>query len=171
MSKIASFNLFKNEGDRASENTFRKFKEGGKDDVTASFFASNTEGTVVKGSSALKDVSQAGNPIVRVNVGIKTGETTVYYRGTLNVSHLKAEAIKSGQPNADKMPDYFGTATVKNSDVEYELAGWKVTTKADGTPAKEPYINVAINTPYEGKATTEAAPAPAAAAAGSNFDF
>ena len=169
--RIASFNLFKNAGDNAGKTTYRKFLgEGKHEDVTADFFASNVEETAT--GAGIKDTSQAGNGVVRFNVGIKSGESTTYYRGTLNVSTLKADAIAAAKPNAEKMPDYFGTASTKKGEevVEFDVAGWKVTTKADGTPAKAPYINVTINTLYQ---KTDAAPAAAAtaAAAGTNFDF
>ena len=112
------FSLFANDGDKAASTTFKKYKgkdANGKaefDEVTADYRVTNTEDSV-KGS-AVKDKSQAGHNVIRVNFGVKSGESTVYHNGTLNLAKNK---------KSDNAPDMFGTATDK-SGAEMDLACW-----------------------------------------------
>lgn len=132
------FNLFANDGDKAASTEFRKYsgKDGnGKatfDKVQADYRVTNTESSV--SGSAIKDKSQAGHNVIRVNFGVKDGESTVYYNGTLNLSKNK---------KTDASPDMFGTATDKNS-TEMDLACWF---KEDKNGKK--YLSCSMQEPYQ----------------------
>jgi hypothetical protein len=164
MSKIAVINFFKNNNpEHMKKNMARVYNEDGsfKEEI-ADYRVSSTE-CDVKGYGH-RGISKAGNPILRINVGIKDAEgSRIYYSGSIMMSKLKPEAFAKAELETDPaikadllakallMPDYFGTAKIKDDDAEYELSGWKVTTKKDLTPipADKQYINVTLSTPYK----------------------
>lgn len=156
MSKVF-FSLFTNSGDKADEVKFKKYAgkdAAGKaefDEVTADYRITNTESDV--SGSAIKDKSQAGHGVIRVNFGVK-GEGTVYYNGTLNLSKNK---------RSENAPDMFGTATDK-SGTEMDLSCWF---KNDKNGNK--YLSCNMQEPYQ--KPNDAAPATAAAAADLDDDI
>ncbi|OZA30477.1 MAG: hypothetical protein B7X93_03020 [Hydrogenophilales bacterium 17-61-9] len=145
------FSLFTNEGDKADQTKYKKYTgkdaEGKAefDEVTANYRITSTEGTV--SGSAIKDRSQAGNPVIRLNFSAK-GESTVYYNGTLNMAKNKSK---------DAQPDMFGTASDKGGN-EMDLACWFKETKNGqkymSCNMQEPYVK---ETSGQGTASTGAA--------------
>lgn len=146
------FSLFANDdGDKAKETKFKKYTgkdAAGKamfDEVTADYRATNTDDTVT--GSALKDKSQAGHTVIRVNIAVKDADgKSSYMNMTLN--HSK-------QKKSEKAPDYFGTASGKG-DVEFDVAGWL---KQDKNGKN--YLSCLIQDQYQKPAETAAAPASA----------
>lgn len=151
------FSLFQNNGDKADANKYRKYKgkdENGKaefDEVTADYRVTNTESTVT--GSAIKDKSQAGHNVIRVNFGAKADDSTTYYNGTLNLAKNK---------KSENAPDMFGTASTK-SGVEMDMACWF---KQDKNGNK--YLSCSMQEPFQKDA---ADPAPAQAAADMDDDI
>ncbi len=149
------FSLFQNNGDKAAETKFRKYTgkdAAGKaefDEVTADYRITNTEQSAV--GSAIKDKSQAGHNVIRVNFGVKGEGGTVYYNGTLNMAKQK---------KSDAAPDMFGTATNKNGS-EMDLACWF---KQDKNGNK--YLSCNMQEPYQ-----KPADAPASAPADLDDDI
>lgn len=164
---VLSANLFKNNHpDYKADTKFRKYADDKSFiEVVADYRISSTDGA---SGSCLKAVSKEGNPVLRVALSKMIGETRKWFYGTLVISKLKqdkiAEANSSGDPAALKkammMPDYFGTATVKNDEVEYELSAWKVLAKKGGEvlPVDKQYINLHISTPYNLEGAPDSVP-------------
>jgi uncharacterized protein (DUF736 family) len=138
MSKVY-FSLFQNNGDKASETKYRKYKgkdSAGKaefDEVTADYRITNTESNVF--GSAIKDKSKSGHNVIRVNFSVKDGESKTYYNGTLNLSKNK---------RSENAPDMFGTASTKDG-VEMDMACWF---KEDKNGNK--YLSCNMQEPYKG---------------------
>lgn len=149
------FSLFANNGDKAANTKFKKYTgkdADGKaqfDEVTADYRVTNTEGNV--NGSAIKDKSQAGHNVIRVNYGVKSGESTTYFNGTLNLSKQK---------KSENAPDMFGTASTKDGS-EMDLACWF---KDDKNGNK--YLSCSMQEPY----TKDDASAPASAPAAADMD-
>lgn len=149
------FNLFANDGDKKDETTFRQFEKGGAyEDVTADYRVSGTGDTPPKGS-AIKSKSQAGNNVIRINVGV--GSPTSYYRGTLNFNDLALAAFKSGneQPKGERA-GVFGTVSHKDGK-EMDVGGW-VRKDKNG----KFYISCSLQEPFkkgDAPAATPGAPA------------
>jgi uncharacterized protein (DUF736 family) len=145
MSNKTYFSLFQNSGDKAADTKYRKYKgkdADGKaefDEVTADYRITNTEGNVF--GAAIKDRSQAGNHVIRLNFSVKDGSPKTYYNGTLNLSKSK---------RSENAPDMFGTASTKDG-VEMDLACWF---KQDKNGNK--YLSCCMQEPY----SKEGAPAP-----------
>jgi len=108
------FSLFNNNGDRAHETKFRKYKNKSDfEEVVADYRITNAEKTV--SGSAIKDRSKAGHSVIRLNFGVKRGDgRTVYYSGTLNIANNKKK---------DNAPDMFGSATDRDGQ-EMDLSCW-----------------------------------------------
>ena len=105
------------------QRTYRKYAEGGAyEDVPADYIiiGDNISGT------GIKDKSQAGNNVIRVNFGILGDENAVYYRGTLNLTEEGLNAMRAGesQPEGQRSA-VFGTMSTKDK-VEVDVAGWVV---------------------------------------------
>jgi len=116
------------------------------DELVANYRVTNPEDTV--SGSAIKDRSQAGNQVIRVNFRAKMGESAVYYNGTLNMAKNKRK---------DTEPDMFGTASDKSGN-EMDLACWfkedKNGKKYMSCNMQEPYVK---ETSGQGTASTGAA--------------
>lgn len=123
------FDLAANEGDEGVK--FRSFQRGGAyEDVVADYKVDRVprEGLTIPENvpmpvgSAIKSKSQAGNNVIRVNVGV--GKPTHYYRGTLNFNALAIAAFKSGneQPKGERA-GVFGTVSDKDGN-EMDVGGW-----------------------------------------------
>lgn len=142
------FSLFQNTGDKSDAVKYRKYKgkdAAGKaefDEVKADYRITNTDDTA--SGSAIKDKSQAGHSVIRVNFGVKGEGGTVYYNGTLNLAKQK---------KSDAAPDMFGTATNKNGN-EMDLACWF---KEDKNGNK--YLSCNMQEPYQKGDAAAAAPA------------
>lgn len=145
------FSLFANDGDKAANTKFKKFTgkdAAGKaefDEVQADYRVTNTDDTVQ--GSAVKDRSQAGNQVIRVNFAVKSGESTVYHNGTLNMSKNK---------KSENAPDMFGTASTKKDGVDMDLACWF---KEDKNGKK--YMSCSMQEQYQKEDASTPAPAPA----------
>lgn len=149
------FSLFANDGEKAGNTKYKKYvgkDADGKakfDEVIADYRITNTESSV--SGSAIKDRSQAGHPVIRVNFGVKDGESTAYFNGTLNLSKQK---------KSENAPDMFGTASKKDGS-EMDLACWF---KTDKNGSK--YLSCSMQEPY----TKDEASAPASAPAAADMD-
>lgn len=132
------FSLFANDGDKAANTKYRKYvgkDSSGKaefDEITADYRITNTEQSA--SGSAIKDKSQAGHNVIRVNFGVKGSDNTVYYNGTLNLSKQK---------KSEAAPDMFGTATDR-SGAEMDLACWF---KEDKNGKK--YLSCSMQEPFK----------------------
>lgn len=137
-----NFSLFPNDGQKKEEITFRAFEKGGSyKDVVADYRVSGTDDPAPKGS-AIKSKSQAGNNVIRVNVGV--GNPTQYFRGTLNFNEyaLKAFKAKEEQPKGERA-GVFGTVSDKNG-AEMDVSGWVRKDKNDKF-----YISCVLQDPYK----------------------
>lgn len=146
------FNLFANDGEKKDNTKFRVYEKGGAyEDVVADYRVTGTAEPAPKGS-AIKAKSQAGNNVIRVNVGV--GDPAHYYRGTLNFNEfaLKAFKAKEAQPKGERA-GVFGTVTDKDG-TEMDVSGW---VKVDKNGKF--YISCTLQEPYK---KDEAAAAPAA---------
>lgn len=124
------FKIFKAADINSSKpRTYRKYTEGGAfEDVPADYIVI---GDGVTGTG-IKDKSQAGNNVIRLNVGILGDESAIYYRGTLSlweadwITEEGMNALKAGdsQPEGERS-GVFGTLTTKEK-VETDVAGWVV---------------------------------------------
>jgi hypothetical protein len=126
--RIAIFNLFSNEGSQKEGALYRVYQKGGAyEDVVADYVVSAIGVDHPPSGTAKKDKSQAGNPVIRLNVGV--GSPKHYYRGTLNFNELANNAFKSGEAQATgTKPGVFGTVSDKDG-VELDVAGWVKKTK------------------------------------------
>lgn len=157
MSEKTYFSLFANDGEKKDQTTFRVFQKGGAyEDVTADYRVSGTSEPAPKGS-AIKAKSQAGNNVIRVNVGV--GNPTHFYRGTLNFNEFALKAFKAGeaQPKGERA-GVFGTVTDKDG-TEMDVSGWVQKDKNGKF-----YISCTLQEPFK-KGDAAAAPAAAGAAA------
>lgn len=138
------FSLFANDGEKAGNTKYKKYvgkDADGKakfDEVIADYRITNTESSV--SGSAIKDRSQAGHPVIRVNFGVKGEGGAVYYNGTLNLAKNK---------RSENAPDMFGTASTKDG-VEMDLACWF---KQDKNGKK--YMSCSMQEPYKKGETAE----------------
>lgn len=118
------FKIFKASDINSSKpRTYRKYAEGGAfEDVPADYIII---GDGVHGTG-IKDKSQAGNNVIRINFGILGDESAVYHRGTLNLTEEGVNAMKSGESQPDgQRSAVFGTVSTKDK-VETDVAGWVV---------------------------------------------
>lgn len=164
-SRVAIFNLFSNEGAQKEGALYRVYQKGGAyEDVVADYVVSAVGVDHPPSGTAKKDKSQAGNPVIRLNVGV--GSPKHYYRGTLNFNELANTAFKSGEPqSAGTKPGVFGTVSDKDG-VELDVAGWVKKTKNGKF-----FLSCVLQEPYKkGKESSAQAQSPSGSASHGHND-